>query len=417
MVTAFCAVAIAINYIDRATISIANLNIRQDFGLSATQIGGLLSAWSLCYALSQLPTGFLVDRFGARVLVGAGLFIWSVAQGAGGLAASYGQLLWSRAVLGVSEAPAYPSSARVITNWYPVSERGLPTGVYTAASTLAPAIAPPLLTGLMLAFGWRAMFAAMGVLGIVASVIWIAFYRDATQVELSPQDREHVAHDEQQSTPPITASDWLRLLRSRTVLGLFLGSFCLGFCFWIHGGWLPAFLETQYHVSLAKTGMLAAIPWLGGVAGAMSGGTFSDLLFRRGVSLVNSKRIPLASGILGLGLFTGLAAIASSATLALICITLALYCAMITNSGLWTGASALAPRSCVASVATIFNCAAYLGATCSPIVTGFIVDRTGSFVMALLVGAAVGIIGSCCYALLVTQPVIAEEAAGTAVLA
>src|ERR1700761_4253669 len=101
-VTAFCAISIAVNYIDRATISIANLNIRQDFGLSATQIGGLLSAWSLCYALSQLPTGFLVDRFGARVLVGAGLFIWSVAQGAGGLAASYGQLLWSRAVLGVS---------------------------------------------------------------------------------------------------------------------------------------------------------------------------------------------------------------------------------------------------------------------------------------------------------------------------
>src|ERR1700742_3230065 len=113
---AFCSVAVGINYMDRATVSIANLSIRGDFGLTATEIGGLLSVWSLCYALSQLPTGFMIDRFGARVLVGIGLFVWSLAQGAGGLAARYGHLLISRAVLGVSEAPAYPASTRVIAN-------------------------------------------------------------------------------------------------------------------------------------------------------------------------------------------------------------------------------------------------------------------------------------------------------------
>lgn len=405
----FCSVAVGINYMDRATVSIANLNIRQDFGLTATEIGGLLSVWSLCYALSQLPTGFLIDRFGARILVGTGLFIWSLAQGAGGLAAHYGQLLVSRAVLGVSEAPAYPSSARVIANWFPPKERGLPTGLYTAAATVGPALAPPFLTALMLAFGWRMMFIVMGVIGVTASVVWVVVYRDTADARLGSDDRAYVRADEQERAPAITAGAWLKLLRSRTVWGLFGGSFCLGFVVWIHGGWLPAFLEMQYHISLAKTGMLASIPWIGAIIGAMSGGYLSDWLYKRGVGLVTSKRIPMAGGLAGLAIFTGLAALASSAPLAIACITLGLFCAQVGNSALWAGVTVLAPRSAIASVATIFNCGAYLGATCSPIITGFTVDRTGSFVVALLVGAGVGLAGAICYGVLVTRPVESAE--------
>jgi MFS family permease len=405
----FCSVAVAINYMDRATVSIANLSIRQEFGLSATEIGGLLSVWSLCYALSQLPTGFLIDRFGARILVGTGLFIWSLAQGAGGLAAHYGQLLISRAVLGVSEAPAYPSSARVIANWFPPPDRGVPTGLYTASATLGPALAPPLLTALMLAFGWRMMFVAMGLIGVVASVAWVIFYRDAANAGLGDRDRAHVQADAQERTPTITAAGWLQLLRSRTVWGLFGGSFCLGFVVWIHGGWLPAFLETQYHISLAKTGLLASIPWIGAIVGALSGGFLSDWLHRRGVGAITSKRIPLSGGLAGLAIFTGLAGLAHSAPVAIGCITLGLFCGQVGNSALWNGVTVLAPRSAIASVATIFNCGAYLGATFSPMITGFTVDRTGSFVMALMVGAGVGLAGAICYGVLVSKPVGSEE--------
>jgi sugar phosphate permease len=402
----FCAVAVAINYLDRATISIANLSIRQDFGLTATEIGGLLSVWSLCYALSQLPTGFMIDRFGARALVGTGLFIWSLAQGAGGLAARYGHLLISRAVLGVSEAPAYPASTRVVANWFPPDSRGSPTGVYTAAATLAPAIAPPVLTTLMIAFGWRAMFITMGAVGIVFSIVWVLMYRDPAHVRLSAEDRAYLhAGEKPTEQQHITLAEWLQLLRSPQMWGLTGGCFCLGYVIWIHGGWMPAFLETQYHMSLAKTGLLASIPWIGAIIGSTFGGFLSDWLCRHGVGLIASKRIPLAAGLAGLAIFTGFAGFAHSPGMAITLLTLALFCGQIGNSALWTGYTVLAPKGAIASVATISNCGAYLGATMSPMITGFIVDRTGSFSFALLSGAMVGLMGAVCYATLVTRPV------------
>lgn len=120
--------AITLNYVDRSTLAIANVLIRRDFGISATEIGALQSAWSLTYAIFQVPVGFLLDRIGPRFLVGAALVLWSVAQGAGGLAVSYVQLLWSRVMLGAAESPAFPSAVRVTCDWFDVRHRGRPTG-------------------------------------------------------------------------------------------------------------------------------------------------------------------------------------------------------------------------------------------------------------------------------------------------
>ena len=127
---ALCVFAITINYVDRATVAIGNIKIREEFGLSATAIGAVTSVWSISYALSQLPTGFLVDRIGSRPFLGIALSVWSLAQAAGGLASSFTQLLWTRVVLGVGEAPAYPTSARVVSSWFQKSKRGVPTGIY-----------------------------------------------------------------------------------------------------------------------------------------------------------------------------------------------------------------------------------------------------------------------------------------------
>jgi sugar phosphate permease len=159
-----------INYLDRSTLSIANHSIRADMNLSATEMGALLSAFSLPYAFAQLPMGVLLDKFGSRVMLGFGMMIWSVAQVAGGLVQSLNQFYIARLLLGVGEAPQFPAGAKVFSDWWAVHERGRPTGISVASSTIAPAVAPPLLTGLMLAFGWRGMFIIMGVLGVLAAV-------------------------------------------------------------------------------------------------------------------------------------------------------------------------------------------------------------------------------------------------------
>ncbi len=404
-ISALCAVVIAVNFMDRSTIAIANVSIRQEFGFSATTMGALLSAWSFAYALSQIPAGFLVDRIGPRKLLGFALVVWSLAQAVGGLAVGFTQLMLSRAALGVTEAPAWPSSARVTGLWYTEKERGLPTGVYTGASTLAPAFAPPILTALMLAFGWRAMFITAGLFGIVIAAVWFLLYRDVADVPMPPEDRAHTGLDAAERTSGVTLRQWARLFKYRTIWGMILGSFGLAYLLWMYFGWLPAFLETQYHVSIARTGILSALPFLGGICGALSAGYFSDMLAKRGFDPVTARKIPTTGGLAGMAVFTAAVAVVHSMPLALCCVFLVVFCGLVSTAGLWSLATVVTPQNYIASAASIPNCSAYIGATCSPIITGFLVDHTGSFVAALLAGSGVGIVCAGFYLLMVGDPV------------
>jgi MFS family permease len=114
---------------------------------------------------------------------------WSLAQGVGGLCTNFTQFVWARIFLGIGEAPHYPTSARVVTNWFAPRDRGVPVGLFNAASPLGTALAPPLLTFLMLTFNWRWMFVAMGAVGLIGAVVWILAYRDPNAAGLSPSTR------------------------------------------------------------------------------------------------------------------------------------------------------------------------------------------------------------------------------------
>src|ERR1700730_17363946 len=145
-----CAAAIAINYVDRSTIAIANPQIRSEFHITAAQFGALQSAWSLSFAVAQIPVGLLIDRLGPGMLLGVSLVLWSLSVAAGGFAINYRQLFGARAVLGVTESPAYPTAVRVTSNWFQIRDRGVPTGVFNMGSNIGIAVGPPLLTALML---------------------------------------------------------------------------------------------------------------------------------------------------------------------------------------------------------------------------------------------------------------------------
>jgi MFS family permease len=160
----------AVNYIDRSTLAVANPLIRHDLGFSIAEMGLLLSAFLWAYAAFQLPSGALVDRFGPRKLLGGGMFIWSIAQAVGGMVGGFWQFVGARVFLGLGESPQFSGLVRVVRDWYNVRERGLPTGIGLCGSKLGPAIAPLILTTLMLSFGWRWMFVFMGVAGLVCGL-------------------------------------------------------------------------------------------------------------------------------------------------------------------------------------------------------------------------------------------------------
>jgi MFS family permease len=407
--TSLCIALIAINYIDRGTVAIANLSIRQEFGLSGTAIGGLISAWSLAYALSQLPAGFLVDRLGSRWMLAVATFVWSLAQAAGGLATSITQLSLSRALLGIGEAPAALGSARVTRNWYPPKERGLPTGGYIGATVLGPAIGPPILTVLMLAFGWRTMFLTMGAIGVVGAVIWYLVYRDIEDRDMPAEDRAFVRAGDVKPVTSISLRQWFGLFRYRTTWGLPLGAFGLGYMFWIYFGWLPAMLEMRYHVSIAQTGYLASLPWLGGIVGAICCGTISDWWAKRGYNPMLCRKVPTVLGLCCMAVFVSLMAQTESVVWALICGTFVVFFGIVSTTGLWALVTVLSPEEYTGSIASIPNCGAYLGATCSPIITGYLLDRTGSFEPGLLTGAAVGLVCAGFWIVMVRKPIQSDN--------
>ncbi|HEY0409201.1 MAG TPA: MFS transporter [Candidatus Dormibacteraeota bacterium] len=359
------------------------------------------------HAFAQLPGGALLDRLGPRRVLGAGLVLWSVAQAAAGFIAGFWQFVLTRALLGLGEAPMFSGAVRVVRDWYNVRGRGLPTGIWNCTSSLGPTIAPPLLTALMVSVGWRWMFITMGAVGVVIGVLWYAIYREVEEAGLTPEERHHLTEGEEEPpTRRVTLAEWRRLFAFRTTWGMIVGFFGVVYLVWLYQAWLPGYLEIQRHMGLVKTGWVASIPYAFGVVGSVGGGWVADRLMARGLSPINSRKVPVIVGLVGMGAFTHVAAVVASDTAAVARIAGAVFCAGCSSGMSRALASVVAPESCTASLGSIMNFGSYLGGALAPTVTGFIVQATGSFVPALVSASAVALVAALAYLLIVPNRAI-----------
>ncbi len=399
-----------VNYIDRATLAVANPLIRQELGLSIADMGYLLSAFLWSYAFAQLPTGAMVDKLGPRLLLAVGLSLWSLAQLLGGLVNSFGQFFGARILLGIGEAPQFPTGARVVRDWFNPRDRGLATGVFNCASTLGTAIGVPLLTALMVAFGWRWMFAIMGVAGLLVAGLWYALYRNPADLALSEAETAYrTESDPASQRTVVTLAEWKQLFRFRTTWGMILGYFGTIYITWIYTAWLPGYFEIERHMSVKYTGFAAAIPFAWGVVGGVLGGYLADVLVRRGVSPMRSRKLPAALALLGTAGCTLAAAYVESNTLAIVFISASLFLVYVTSTCAWALSSVAAPTNCTASIGAMQNFGGYLGGALAPTVTGLIVQGTGSFVLALVVGAVIAVGSAASYLFLVKDPITTAQ--------
>jgi cyanate permease len=257
----------------------------------------------------------------------------------------------------------------------------------------------------------------LGVAGLVVAAVWLQFYRDVRDVELDVAEREYLGAGEAATAKaPITVSDWRRLFAFRGTWGLLLGYSGVIYLGWLYLAWLPGYLEIQRHMSLQKSGIVAAIPYLFGVMGTLVGGWVSSRLIARGVSPINSCRIPVIAGLLGAALCTAIAAEAASDITAVAAICGAVFCGSCASGMSWALSGMAAPANYTASLGSIQNFGGYLGGAMAPVVTGFVVEATGSFTPALLIGAAIGVIAAVIYLVLIpNKPIdLAREDAGDA---
>ena len=396
-----------LNYFDRSALAIANPLIREELGLSLSEMGLLLSAFLWAYAFAQLPGGALVDRLGARKLLGGALAFWSIAQGAAGFVTNLGQFAIARAGLGLGEAPMFPCAASVTRAWFPIRNRALVTGTWNCVSTLGPTLAPPVLTALMLAFGWRAMFVILGVVGVALGVLWFAVYRDRDEVNLTAEELDELGQEPDVEVVKPSFADWRSLFSYRATWGLVLGYFGTIYVLWLFGTWLPGYLEIQRGMDVRMTGWVAAVPFGFGVFGSVGSGWLADRLLAAGYAPIAVRKGTLVTALIAGALFTFSAAYAVSDFVAVGCIAGALFCNGCCTSMNWSLVSEVAPPNCTASLGGITNFGGYIGGALAPIATGFIVEYTGSFAFALILAAVLAGLSALALFLLVPNRPIA----------
>ena len=218
---AFTLVMIAIAYLDRVCISTAAPAMQAELGLSDPQMSVVFSAFILSYALFEVPSGWLADRFGARLALSRIVVWWSAMTAATGLASGFGALVAVRFLFGIGEAGAFPATARIYARWLPMRLHGRLFGVLLAAAAIGGAVTQPLVVALLTRIGWRQSFAAFGVLGVIWSLAFWRWFRD------DPREHAGVNAAELQLIAAGGASNaahapvpWRALVRNRTLVAL-----------------------------------------------------------------------------------------------------------------------------------------------------------------------------------------------------
>jgi len=403
-------IAGVINYIDRGSLSIANTTIRANLGISATRMGILLSVFSMSYAISQLPMGILLDRFGERVVLGAGMFLWSATQAATGLVRGFVSFFVARVGLAVGESPFVISAVKAVNDWFDARDRATPMGIVNSATTLGQAIAPPILTVTMLAFGWRGMFMLIGVPGLILSIAWYVFYRDRKDVLLNDSEKLCLDTSGKRSAPGrISPSEWMSLFRLRTMWGMMLGFGGVNYTVWLYMSWMPNYLEAEHHVSIATTGMLAMIPFACGAVGMLLSGIVADLLVRKGIPPIRTHKTLLLTGMTCSAICTLLVPYIPGAMGAAFGIGSALFFTYLAGNSGWGLVQSIAPSRIVGSVGSIQNFGSFVCASFAPVITGWLLDRTHSFHLTLVICSMVSLLGALSYLVIVKDPITVDE--------
>src|SRR6266852_3745668 len=383
---------VLVNYFDRVNLSVSRDALEASFGISAVMFGYLSSAYNWTYALLQLPSGLLLDRFGVRRVGIISTVIWSVASFAAAICTGVGGLFGARFLLGIGEAPTFPANAKAIGYWFPKDERSLATAMFDAAAKFSSAIGIPLLGLLLLHFGWRWNFAATGFISLLYFALFYAVYRNPSENKLlTAAEREFIARGGAQMEDRARAAKGAPLaylLRQRKVWGLALGFASYNYTFYLLLTWLPSYLSTVHHVDLLHSALYTSVPWLiATVMDLVVCGWLVDALIQRGWNPVRVRQVVLIGGTaLGLGVLG--AANANSAVSALFWISVALGGLSAASPVGWSIPSLIAPKESVGTVGGILNFCNQLSGIAAPIVTGYVVQATHSFFCAF---AAAGI--------------------------
>lgn len=384
-----------LTYLDRVCISVAAPSMQADLGLSQLEFAWVFTIFNIAYGVFEVPTAWLGDRWGQRLMLVRIVGSWSLFTILTGAARGLTSLLATRAAFGAAEAGAFPTMSRALARWFPLQERSRANGIMWMGARSGGAFAPPLAVALITLMGWRYSFAAFGLLGLVWCAVCALWFRD------NPADHRAVSADELRAiqvgaAPPPQRGEsvpWRALLLNRTMLALFCSYFASGFGFQFFVTWLPTYFMREHGLTLQRTGIYASLPLAAGALGCLLGGVIADWIARRTGSIKVGRRSVGFSGF-ALGAVGYIAAMyAQSAEAAILCLVLASGAHDLTLPVLWATTTDAGGRF-GGTAGGFVNLASSLSGVLAPLSAALLERAFGSFHAIFFVAAAMYVAGA-----------------------
>lgn len=281
--------AIVFNYFDRQIVSILKPILKDEYDLDDSGYAIIINVFTVCYALMYPVTGWLVDRYGARLTMFWGVIGWSIASIGSGLAVTFSQFTFFRGLLGTAEPTNFPAQLQVVAKWFTGKMRATANSLCVAGSSIGAIIAPPLIAWLTLTYHWKDVFIIGGIVGLIIAFLWLLIYR-----EPPPSITQEIAKAE----PDVVSKEsftWGQLWGRRSLWGILLIRFISDPVWYFCLFWLPGYLQEESGLSLVQIGMFGWIPFLAADLGAIGTAAWSDSLVRKGVKPLRARKIMLSS--------------------------------------------------------------------------------------------------------------------------
>jgi MFS transporter, ACS family, glucarate transporter len=386
----------AIAFLDRTNLTIAGPQISREYGLDNVRLGWVMSAFLVGYAASQVLAGWIAVRLGPRRALSLGVLWWGVfTLATATVPPSMRGALWMiiaiRFSLGVGEAIIYPASNQFVARWIPLSERGRVNGVIFAGVGAGSAVAPPLLTAIILAYGWRSGFWFCAAIGVVCGIVWYLIARD------SPEQHPWVSGNELATIragiiedhapkPPIP---WGAIVRSRSMLLLTFSCFCFGYVAWIFLGWFYLYMAQARRLDLKASALYSMLPFVAMTTFCLIGGVLSDWIAKH-YGLRMGRVAPAFAGLVLCGGLLVAGSHAATATLAAITLAAGVGGLYVSQSSYWSVTADIAGRN-AGVVSSIMNTGAQIGGAVTTTLTPWLAQQFGwsaSFLAAALLAFA-----------------------------
>jgi ACS family hexuronate transporter-like MFS transporter len=385
-----------INYIDRASLSIAAPYVMKEFRFSPAQMGIIFSSFFFSYAVFCFVGGYLSDIYGPKKTIAFAMVAWSLFAAGPAIAWGFISMIVFRVLFGAGEGPIGSVSNKMVNNWFPATERAKAKGISDSGMSIGAAVSGPIVGLIAIRFGWRVSFVVLAILGLLWTALWVKIATDLPRQHpgVSPGELDLIEKGQIISTGVAAKQSLLYYLKQPIILSIIVVFFATNYITYFFLTWFPSYLVMAHNLSIKNMSIVSVIPWLLGAVGYITGGFISDHLVKRGHEPIFARKIVISVAIFGAAVAVALCGLTTSATPAVILMSLGIFCAYLATPCYWAIIQDSVKSNSVGRVGGFVHFLSNLAGIFAPSITGFIVQATGSFTSAFLLTGVLAAVGA-----------------------